>query len=176
MGESCITQLRCDKSDSPCTQDQCITSDTAGRCTREAKHPMTGVQATFRTSPVLSIDAFIVAATTDGRVCARHPDGSVPAGTCDPSGMVCTPDSCVAPDDSCCGAGDDGCVRGRCKVQTEQRCTTNTCPDDEACVTDWLDGCIGLGDDVGTTTFSSPVIDSTGGIFVTTEKGLAAVR
>jgi outer membrane protein assembly factor BamB len=176
-GESCSEEFRCSNApEQECTPDLCLSNNTSGLCRREAKHVITYEPAEFRTSPVLSSDAFIVAATTDGRVCARHLDGSVPAGTCPSSGSRCTPDSCREND--CCGLDDPDCATpGRCKSEPDRACTVDTC-DGETCASAWDvgSGCIALGADIGTATLSSPSIDSGGAILVTTEKGLARVQ
>ncbi len=177
-GESCIEEFRCSNDPTlECTRDLCVSNAAAGLCTREAKHSMTDVPATFVTSPIFSTDGFIVAGTTDGRICARQLDGSVPAGTC-PSGARCTPDSCVAPD-RCCPLDDTECMPGRCRAQPERSCTLNTCENDEECTSVWSDGCITLDPTdaaAASTTISSPVVDDLGRIFVTTEKGVARVQ
>jgi len=186
-GESCEEQFRCSDGQE-CTPDQCVSDDpddSAGECKREAKHRVTNLPAEFRNAPILSTDAFVVAATTDGRVCARHLDGSVPAGTCNPSGTRCAPDSCAA-DDRCCGREGDPApcaaelAKGRCEIDQSRTCSIDTCPAGETCESPWaLDGgagCITLDPAVGTTSFSSPSIDSRGAILVTTEKGLAKVQ
>lgn len=183
--ESCTDQFFC--SDDPsepgftraCNQDLCET-DTSGEdglCKRVAKHPLSFDAIDLRTSPVLSTDSFVVAATTDGRVCARRVDGTVPNGRCSGSGNDCSPDSCGAAD-SCCDVGDTDCTRpGYCKGGTDRACTLDTCDEGETCEAgDWADGCIELGDSVGTTTVSQPVIDNRGEILVTTERGLAIVE
>jgi len=187
-GESCEEQFRCSNGQ-VCTPDQCVSDDAedsgAGECKREAVHRVTNQPAEFRNAPILSTDAFIIAATNDGRVCARHLDGSVPGGTCNPSGASCDLDSCTV-GDRCCGReGDpDPCApalaKGRCEADQSRTCSIDTCPVGETCESPWAidgkDGCIALDPAVGTTAFSSPSIDSRGAILVTTEKGLAKLQ
>lgn len=65
--------------DQSCTPDTCI-ADGAGACiAKAAKVPASGTETVHvETSPILSGDLFVVVGTTDGRVCARNVDGTVP--------------------------------------------------------------------------------------------------
>ncbi len=186
LGETCGQFFCSDDSTEACGPDTCTIgdSDDESACTREARIPLdsTGPAAVI-TSPALSADSFVVAATLDGKVCARRLDGSRPTGTCQTSegtdtGTACTPDDCEA-DGPCCSVVDaEGpCTEvGFCSGDSARACTIDTCADTEQCVSRWDTGCIALGDDVGTTTLSSPIIDLSDNIFVTTEKGLAIVQ
>jgi outer membrane protein assembly factor BamB len=179
-GESCREQFFCSNDrNRACGQDLCRTDTTGedGLCRREAKHPLSLDAEEFASSPILSTGSYVVAATADGRVCARRLDGTVPNGTCSDSGERCSLDSCDPPD-TCCDVGDDDCTRpGYCKGNRDRACTLDTCPDGQTCgETAWQSGCIALGQEVGTTTLSQPVIDNRGDILVTTERGLAIVR
>lgn len=188
-GESCTEQFFCvDDTSRACFRDFCIMGDDDGQnpddrsdglCKREAKMPLTSA-AEFATGPIVSIDGFVVAASTDGRVCARRLDGSVPNGTCSGSGDPCSPDSCGG-EDTCCGRGDSGCTPGHCKADPTRACSLDTCLEDEEGVcgvgegedVNWEDGCVEL---PASTTVSPPIIGSNGEILVTTDIGLAMVK
>ncbi len=199
-GESCTEQFRCVNDPSrACFRDFCIMGDDDGQnpddrsdglCKREAKMPLTSGAAEFATAPTVTIDGFVVATTTDGRVCARRLDGGIPNGTCPESGDPCTPDSCAG-EDTCCGPGDTRpddtpCTPGHCIADPTRACSLDTCLRDdegEECgVNDgenanWIDGdgCVELGA-TGATTVSPPIIGSNGEIIVTTDIGLAMVK
>jgi hypothetical protein len=77
--------------------------------------------------------------------------------------------------DSDCPNGENGelCL-GHCNVTTKQTCHKDMeCPPDETCAP-VQNGCIELGD--GLQTLSSPSIGKNGVIYVTTQKGLYAIR
>ena len=62
-----------------CTPDTCISSHH-GQCVSKPAmvSASSGDPIRVETSPILSGDLFVVVGTTDGRVCARNVDGSVP--------------------------------------------------------------------------------------------------
>ncbi len=161
-GESCMDQFFCSNAhDLRCVRDLCVADDeddSDGVCQREARQSLasSAVKHCSETSDLscgsdhecpegescvlstvgsiaVSADAMVVASTSDGRVCARGLDGSVPAGTCQDDGDelgdggVCTPDSCPSPD-SCCDTGDDEC--SPCAKTEEPECTS--CTEDDA--------------------------------------------
>ncbi len=198
--EACIDQFFCSETETTtrCVRDLCIDSNdeaTDGLCRREAKQRLSPRPADFVGSIALSSDSLVVASTRDGRVCVRSLDGSIPNGTCRDSGNSCTPDSC-GPDGECC-VGVECCpdtpegeeptceALGRCTGDPSRPCTADTCiedQDDDVCETIWDDGeagiggCLALGEDVGETILSAPVIDVDGSIVVTTEKGIARIE
>jgi outer membrane protein assembly factor BamB len=92
--DSCLPDMgtcvnnRCTEAvdDTPCTPDTCI-ADNHGACTsKPALVPVSsGDPVQVETSPVLSGDFFVVVGTTDGRVCARNVDGTIPGNEHDAS-------------------------------------------------------------------------------------------
>ena len=157
-GESCIDTFRCANDETmACRRDSCITNDDEdSRCVRPALHPLDANMALdVRTHIAVSSDSFIVAATSDGNVCSRRLDGTVPAGSCSNSNAECVPDSC-ATNDRCCTAEDgDVCTLGFCIDDPSRACTPDNCPeincqpdscgDGDRCCTDDDDNCdIGL--------------------------------
>jgi hypothetical protein len=72
--------------DTSCTPDTCI-ADNHGECISKPAlvSASSGDPVRVETSPVLSGDFFVVVGTTDGRVCARNVDGSVPGDQNDAS-------------------------------------------------------------------------------------------
>jgi outer membrane protein assembly factor BamB len=65
-------------SDTKCTADTCD-ADTEGTCeSTPALVPVTDEAVRVETSPALSGDLFVIVGTTDGRVCARNLDTTVP--------------------------------------------------------------------------------------------------
>lgn len=166
---------KCSMSGATCTSDSCAPD---GVCVAQQgtflAPPSTG------TSLIVSGDLFVVVGTPDGRVCARGLDGSMPGQTLNPPtpawSRYCsttTLQPCV--DDSDCPNGENGelCL-GHCNVTTKQTCHKDMeCPPDETCAP-VQNGCIELGD--GLQTLSSPSIGKNGVIYVTTQKGLYAIR
>lgn len=72
--------------DMSCTQDTCV-ANHHGTCISKPAlvSASSGDPIQVETSPILSGDFFVVVGTTDGRVCARNVDGSVPGDDTDMS-------------------------------------------------------------------------------------------
>lgn len=69
-----------------CTPDTCISSHHGACVTKPAMvSASSGDPIHVETSPILSGDLFVVVGTTDGRVCARNVDGSIPGNDKDPT-------------------------------------------------------------------------------------------
>jgi len=84
-GEGTCTDDKCVGSDQDCTPDSCR-ADGKGMC--EALEPsgllpMTSGSVRIESSPVVSGDLFAIVGTTDGRVCARGLDNTVPGDDSD---------------------------------------------------------------------------------------------
>ncbi len=162
IGESCTDQFFCSNAPNlRCVRDLCVAddgNDSDGLCRREARLSLTSsaVKRCSDTSSMscdsdadcpeaeacvvpivgsiaVSVDSLLLASISDGRLCARGLEGSVPAGTCQDDGTelgdgsVCTPDSCPKPD-SCCDKGDSGC--SACEKTGDPLCVP--CAEDDA--------------------------------------------
>lgn len=81
---TCVNE-RCTLSDQQCTRDSCI-GDDAGECLAQpAIVPASDSPISVTGSPVGSSDGFLVIGTTDGQVCVRALDGTVPGDEADPA-------------------------------------------------------------------------------------------
>ncbi len=164
-----------------CIRDTCFTNDDdSSRCTRPALHPLdSDVELDVTAAPVLATDSFVVAATADGRVCARRLDGTVPMGSCGDEAMTsCTPDSCASGDTCCTDAAT--CTLGFCAGDPLRPCTPDTCTAETngECTSPWQHGCIELGETTGGAV-AVLLDDSTGiddHILLAAEKGLFEIK
>lgn len=83
-GEGTCEDGRCTLSDDQCTADTCINADEGECLATPALLPVTDGSVTITGSPSVSTDFFVIIGTTDGRVCARGLDGTVPGDDDDP--------------------------------------------------------------------------------------------
>lgn len=91
---TCVNQRCTGDTSESCTRDTCIASN-AGECVSQpALVPVTDDAVTVETSPAISGDLFVVVGTTDGRLCARGLDGTVPGDDDDASNPWI--DGCIA--------------------------------------------------------------------------------
>jgi outer membrane protein assembly factor BamB len=123
--------------DEQCTRDTCQV-DNLGTClATEAILPITSGPVRIETSPVVSGDLFAVAGTTDGRLCARNLDNSLPDGTdetteqwltgCIELGSTCSLDPGQYCQTDSCPVGVGPCTDGRCAASPGTKCRADSC-------------------------------------------------
>jgi len=78
-----------------CTRDSCLPDQ--GTCTvRNGVVSVTGAAVPIITSPIVSGDEFVVVGTSDGRICARALDGTVPGQDLSPPSPAWAQSGCIA--------------------------------------------------------------------------------
>ena len=168
--------------DEQCTADTCVASDQ-GKCLTDPDPPApiafpceTCEPVSVETSPIVSGDLFAVVGTTDGRVCARNLDGSLPDGTDATKERWAT--GCIEIGATCSDAQTQQCEADTC-LRVQGTCVSGKCSESKTACSP--DSCVGT--NTGTCMMpnplpvrSSPSIGLNDRIFVSTDAGLYVIE